>query len=139
TQKTTLAGIRVTDPAGVIVATTGEELGRSVLHHEEVQRALTGKFVSVMRWRGSNQPAPPPLDSISRGTRIRVFVAVPILHGERVIGSVLLARTPGNIRQALYGKRRELIVGGVVLLAVVVGLALLTSFTIARPVRAQDP
>ncbi len=135
-QQTTLASFRVTDPAGTIVATTGEELGRSVLHHEEVRRALTGETVSVMRWRGANQPAPPPLDSISRGTRIRVFVAVPILHGQRVIGSVLLARTPGNIRQAVYGKRRELARGGAVLLAALVGIALLTSFTIARPVRA---
>jgi signal transduction histidine kinase len=136
TQKITLAGIRVTDPAGVIVATTGEELGRSVAHHEEVQRALTGEYVSMMRWRGRNPPITPPLDSISRGTRIRVFVAVPILHDERVIGSVLLARTPGNIRQALYGKRRELTRGGLALLAVVIGIALLASFTIARPVRA---
>jgi signal transduction histidine kinase len=134
-QQVTLAGVRVTDPAGAIVATTGEELGMSVMHHEEVARALTGEFVSVMRWRGSNPPAP-PLDSISRGTRIRVFVAVPILHQERVIGSVLLARTPGNIRQALYGKRRELLQGGIVLLAVVVAIALLASFTIGRPVRA---
>jgi signal transduction histidine kinase len=135
-QQVTLAGVRVTDPAGTIVATTGEELGMSVMHHEEVARALTGEFVSVMRWRGSNQPSPPPLDSISRGTRIRVFVAVPILHQERVIGSVLLARTPGNIRQALYGKRRELAQGAAVLLAVVVAIALLASFTIGRPVRA---
>jgi signal transduction histidine kinase len=136
TQKITLAGIRVTDPAGTIVATTGEELGLSAMHHEEVRRALTGEFVSVMRWRGSNQPAPPPLDSISRGTRIRVFVAVPIVHGERVIGSVLLARTPGNIRQAVYGKRRELALGAAAMVAAMVAIALLASFAIGRPVRA---
>lgn len=136
TQQITLAGIRVTDPAGTIVATTGEELGRSVARYEEVRRALTGEFVSALRWRGKNPPTPPPLDSISRGTRIRVFVAVPIIHGERVIGSVLLARTPWNIWQALYGKRAALLRGGLVLLAVVVAIALLTSFTIGRPVRA---
>ena len=136
-QKMTLAGVRVTDPDGTIVATTGEELGKSVQHHEEVRRALTGEYVSVMRWRGSQQPGPPPLDSISRGTRIRVFVAVPIVAEDRVIGSVLLARTPANIKQALfYGKRRELLVGGAALLAVMVGIALLTSLTIERPVRA---
>jgi signal transduction histidine kinase len=135
TQRITLAGIRVTDPAGVIVATTGEELGGSVLHHEEVRRALTGEYVSAMRWRGSNPPSTPPIDSISRGTRIRVFVAVPIVHAGRVVGSVLLARTPWNIWQALYGKRRELTVAGLGLLATIVGLALLASLTIARPVR----
>jgi signal transduction histidine kinase len=106
------------------------------MHHDEVARALTGEFVSVMRWRGSNQPSSPPLDSISRGTRIRVFVAVPIVSHERVIGSVLLARTPGNIRQAIYGKRRELTQGALVLLAVIVAIALVTSLTIGRPVRA---
>ena len=136
TRQVTLAGIRVTDPQGVIVATTGEELGHSLLQHEEVRRALTGEYVSAMRWRGPNQPPAPPLDSISRGTRIRVFVAVPILWRDRVIGSVLLARTPGNIRQAIYGKRRELIGAGLLLLAVMVGIALLASLTIARPVRA---
>lgn len=135
-QQTTLAGVRVTDPTGTVVATTGDELGLSILHHEEVGRALTGEFVSAMRWRGSNPPESPALDSISRGTRIRVFVAVPIVLRERVIGSVLLARTPGNIRQALYGKRRELAQGAVLLLAVVVAIALLASFTIGRPVRA---
>ncbi len=136
TQTITLAGIRITDPAGVIVATTGEELGRSVLHHEEVRRALTGEYVSVMRWRGSNQPVAPALDSISRGTRIRVFVAVPIVSRDRVIGSVLLARTPWNIWQALYGKREALLRGGVLLLAALVAIALLASLTIGRPVRA---
>jgi signal transduction histidine kinase len=136
TQQVTLAGLRVTDPAGTIVATTGEELGLSVMHHDEVARALTGEFVSVMRWRGSNQPVTPPLDSISRGTRIRVFVAVPIVHRDRVIGSVLLARTPGNIRQAIYGKRRELAQAAAVGLAALVAIALVTSFTIGRPVRA---
>jgi signal transduction histidine kinase len=135
-QQTSLAGVRITDPAGTVVATTGDELGLSILHHEEVGRALTGEYVSAMRWRGPAQPPAPPLDSISRGTRIRVFVAVPIVHRERVIGSVLLARTPGNIRQALYGKRRELAIGGVALLASVIAIALLASFTIGRPVRA---
>jgi len=137
TQKITLAGIRVTDPTGVVVATTREELGDSIVHREEVRRALTGEFVSAMRWRGSAGEPRPPLDSISRGARIRVFVAVPIVSsGGRVIGSVLLARTPWNISQALYGKRRELALGGVLLVCALVGIALLTSLTIGRPVRA---
>jgi signal transduction histidine kinase len=136
TQKITLAGIRVTDPAGVVVATTREELGASILHRDEVRRALAGEFVSALHWRGSAHEPRPPLDSISRGARIRVFVAVPIVHGERVIGSVLLARTPWNIGQALYGKRRELAQGAALLLAVVVAIALLASLTIGRPVRA---
>lgn len=134
-QVTTLAGMRILDYRGVIVATTGSDLGRSMLNHEEAQRALTGEYVSLMRQRGTSS-ARPPLDSISRGARIRVAVAVPILHGGRVIGAVTLLRTPSNIQQALRGKRRELIWAGSALLLVVLGLSLFTAVMIGRPVRA---
>jgi signal transduction histidine kinase len=134
-QVTTLAGMRVIDYRGVIVATTGNDLGRSMLNHEEARRALTGEYVSLMRRRGS-QSQPPPLDSISRGARIRVAVAVPILHHGRVIGAVALLRTPANIQNAIRGKRRELAWGGAALVLTVVGLSLFTTVTIGRPVRA---
>lgn len=134
-QVTTLAGMRVIDHQGVIVATTGNDLGRSMLNHDEARRALTGEYVSLMRRRGSQAP-PPPLDSISRGARIRVAVAVPILRGERVIGAVALLRTPANIQQAMRGKRRELIAAAGVLLGTVLALSLFTALTISRPVRA---
>ncbi len=133
-QTVTLAGIRVVDYQGVVVASTSEDFGRSLLNHEEVQRALAGEPMSLMRSRASDSPDP-SLSSISRGTRIRVFVAVPIVHRDRVLGAVLLARTPANIRQAIYGKRKPLIGAGLVLLAVVLALSLLVSATIARPVQ----
>lgn len=134
-QVTTLAGMRVLDPRGVIVATTGSDRGRSMLNHEEARRALTGEYVSLMRRRGSSAP-PPPLDSISRGARIRVAVAVPILHQGRVLGAVTLLRTPANIQQAIRGKRRELAWAGAGLLTIVLSLSLFTALTIGRPVRA---
>ncbi|WP_420467157.1 sensor histidine kinase [Panacagrimonas sp.] len=134
-QVITLAGIRVLDVHGTIVATTGGDLGLSMAALPEAQRALAGEYVSLMRQRGSQRP-PPPLDSISRGARIRVAVAVPILADDRVIGAVTLLRTPGNIWQALRGKRRELAWAGAALLLTVLGLSLLTAVTIGRPVRA---
>lgn len=134
-QVTTLAGMRVIDYRGVIVATTGGDLGRSMLNHEEARRALTGEYVSLMRRRGQQAP-PPPLDSISRGARIRVAVAVPILHHGRVLGAVALLRTPANIQHAIRGKRRELAWAGAALVLIVVGLSLFTAVTIGRPVRA---
>lgn len=134
-QVVTLAGLRVVDPQGVIVATTGSDLGRSMLNHEEARRALTGEYVSLMRTRGT-QTQLPPLDSISRGTRIRVFVAVPIVRGDRVLGAVTLVRTPANIVQAVYGKRRVLLLGGLAMVGTVLALTLFTVLTISRPVRA---
>lgn len=137
-QKTTLAGMRVVDYRGVIVASTGDgerdDTGSSLLNHEEMQRALTGESVSLMRWRQSEAP-PPPLDSISRGTRIRVFVAEPIVRDGRVLGAILLIRTPANIKQAIYGKREPLLRAGMGLVGLVVALTLFISLTVTRPVQ----
>lgn len=134
-QFSTLAGLRIVDYRGVIVATTGADRGRSMLGIEEARRALSGETVSLMRRRGESNPLP-PLDSISRGTRIRVSVALPIVRDQRVIGAVTLLRTPANIRQAIWGKREVLAWGGALMLAIVLGLSLFTALTIGRPVQA---
>jgi signal transduction histidine kinase len=133
-QTVTLAGIRVVDFKGVVVASTSEDFGLSLANHDEVQRALAGEPVSLLRLRTSTSPEP-AIGSISRGTRIRIRVAVPIVDGDRVLGAVLLARTPANIRQAIYGKRRPIIAAGLFLVAVVLFLSLFASATIARPVQ----
>jgi len=134
-QRVTLAGIRVVDHQGVIVASTSGDLGRSLLNHEEVQQALAGEAAHFLRWRRAGGAAP-ALDSISRATRLRVFVAQPILRQGRVLGAVLLVRTPANIRQAIYGKRAVLLRAALVLFALVLLLSVLTSLTISRPVAA---
>ena len=134
-QVVTLAGIRVVDYQGVVVASTGEWLGMSMTSSREINRSLQGESVSLLRQRISDQP-PPPLASISRGTGVRVFVAMPIIQDDRVWGAVLLSRTPPNITQTLYGKRYHLLYGGLMLLGIVALIAGFTSLTISRPVRA---
>jgi signal transduction histidine kinase len=75
------------------------------------------------------------LRSISRGQRYRVFVALPIIEEQRVLGAVVLSRTPLDITKALYLNRRPLLIGAGALLAVMVLVSVLTSLTISRPVR----
>ncbi len=131
----TLAGIRVVDYNGIVVATTSEDLGASLITREEVSRALQGEPVSLLRWRGNETPN--FLESvISRGAHVSVLVAQPIVHDGRVLGAVLLVRTPANIKQALLGKRTALLRGALFLLLVVLALSLFTSLTISRPVHA---
>lgn len=133
-QRITFAGIRVVDSHGTIIATTGEHRGWSISHHEEVRRALTGEFVSILRQRISDSPRP-PLESISRRTKVRVFVAVPILVQHRVVGAVVLSRTPKSFAKALYENRLVFLF---MLLSLLVGVALitvLTLVTIRRPIR----
>ncbi len=132
-QLVTLAGIRVVDPWGVIVASTGEDVGLSVAHGEEIGRALSGETMSQLRYK-TDVVQGSPLDSVSRTGSLRVFVAAPILLRDRLIGAVMLSRTPPSIVQALYAKRWLLLQAFALLVAVVVLISLLTFRLIARPV-----
>jgi len=133
-QRTTLAGMRVVDRHGVVVASTGDGGGQSLAHQDEVRRALEGEPVSVLRLRG-NGPAPSTL-AFDRGWTLRVFSALPVLEDDRIIGAVLVARTPRTISEALVGKRRHLALLALLLLGSVGGLAALGSIVISTPLRA---
>ncbi|MDG4596708.1 MAG: HAMP domain-containing sensor histidine kinase [Candidatus Contendobacter sp.] len=134
-QVMTLAGIAVADMRGTVVATTGPSLGRSLAAFEEVRRALVGEPVSLLRQRIPDS-APPAIDSISRGTSLRVFVAAPILQDQRIVAVVLLWRTPIALSQVLHGKRYHLLLATVLLLGTVVLMSTFTSFTVVRPLQA---
>lgn len=134
-QQVTLAGLRVIAPNGVIVASTGEGLGLSLLQQQEVQRALAGEFLTLLRERKPSSTPPPGIASISRNTALRVFVAMPISHRNRVIGAVLLTRTPSNLTKVVWARRVKIAqLGGLLLLATLL-LAWLTATTITQPLR----
>ena len=133
-QRITLAAIRITDFQGIVVATTGEDRYLDLSNTEEVAQALKGKNNSRLR-RKEGQPENNAIDSISRTTRIRAFVATPIVMDDRVLGVVLLSRTPANIVQALYAKRTLLIQAIVLMILVVVLIAYVASRTIVGPLR----
>lgn len=133
TQRYTLAGMRLLDQNGTVIAGRSE-LGESLRHIQEVKGALKGQYTPVIRERISDQPQP-PLASISRGTGIRVFIAFPILHGNKVRGVVYLSRTPQNILKHMYQIRGKLILLGFVLLLVTGLLVLFISSRLSRPIR----
>ena len=74
-------------------------------------------------------------ESIGRTTALRVFVAVPVVADGRVLGAVLVSRTPRNIVQTLYSKRHALMALAVVLVASVAALAWFAGYTVVRPTR----
>ena len=134
-QLVTLAAIRVVDPHGTVVASTGEELGLSLAGREEVSRALAGEHTSVLRARVADDPTGDEEQS-PRITGVRVLVATPIVHRDRVLGAVVLARTPSRLAQTLYRHRAPLLIGLGAVLAVALAVSLFTAFAIARPVTA---
>ncbi|TWB56468.1 sensor histidine kinase [Nitrospirillum viridazoti] len=131
-----LAGVRVLDFNGTILA-GAEEVGLSLAGVPEVAGALAGQYHAALRVRRS-QHEPPPLYSISRGTGVRVFVALPVIahtqDGDRVAGVIYASRTPNNIFRHLYGERRKVALAGGCILAVILIIAFVFSRTITRPI-----
>jgi len=132
-QKTTLSGIYLLDIHANIVATTQTIDGRSLAHWEEVQRALTGESVHLLRRRETSTKGA-GLDSIQRRGQVRIYVAIPVLSAERVIGAIVLIRTPESLLQALY-KNRLVFGGFLLIIALAMALiSLLTSWRITQPI-----
>lgn len=130
-QQSTLAGFRLLDPSGVVIA-GGSEIGRSLADVEEVRIALTGRYASRLRSRIRDRPTP-PLYSVSRGTMLRIFVAMPVVVDGRVAGVVYLSRTPSNIVKHLYGERGKLALAAVIVLAATLLIAFVFIRAISRP------
>ena len=74
--------------------------------------------------------------SLSRGAGVRVFVAQPVMAGEKIIGAVIASRTPLDAIKALFQVKGHLLKGTLVLLGVVMLMATLTAYYINRPVQA---
>lgn len=133
-QTITLAGFRITDPNGIVIAGKGE-VGMSLAHVEEVRDALAGRFRAVLRTRISKNP-PPPVYSISRGTSVRVFTALPIVVRGRVAGVVYASRTPSNIVRQLYEESGRIALATFVILLVTLLIGLTFARFVSRPVQA---
>ena len=89
-----------------------DETGQSLAHIEEVAAALQGRYRGALRIRIRDKP-PPPIYSISRGTGLRVFSAMPVIVDNHVAGVIYLPRArPSNIFQHLYEEKGKFILAG---------------------------
>ncbi len=131
-QRTTLAGIRVLDFNGTVIAGANEK-GLAFAHVIEVVGALNGKYTSVIRQRISDEP-PPSIASISRGTGIRIFTVYPIISNGYLWGAIYLSRTPKSILKHMYAEKTKVILAGLSMLAMTLFIVLITSWTIVRPI-----
>ncbi|CCE03470.1 ATP-binding protein [Bradyrhizobium sp. STM 3809] len=133
TQKVTLAGFRVLDPQGVVIAGR-DEMGKSLAHIEEVAAALKGKYSAALRIRIPDK-APPPIYSISRGVGVHVFSAMPVIVNDHVAGVIYTSRTPRNIFEHLYVERGKFIAAGSAIVLTTLLVGLIVARTITRPMR----
>jgi two-component system, OmpR family, sensor histidine kinase CreC len=131
TQKVTLAGFRVLDPNGVVIAGR-QEVGESLAHIEEIAAALKGQYHAALRTRKPDR-TPPPIYSISRGVGVHVFSAMPVLVNNHVAGVIYTSRTPSNIFDHLYQERGKFILAALAVIAGTALIGLVFSRTITRP------
>lgn len=124
----TLAAVRLLDTDGVVVATSGDELGADLSDREEVAEALAGQEGDAVRPR--NPPERMPLSSPSRRARVRMFVATPVYLDGDLVGAVLLSRTPREELQALYHLVPRW--GAMLAFATTLGLALGSGYLFSR-------
>ena len=135
-QKTTLAGFRVLDYNGTIIAGRSH-LGQSLAHVYEVQKALNGSYASVIRQRISKSPKP-PIYTISRGTGIRVFVTMPVIFEDHVAGVVYLSRTPSHFLRELYDQKWKIALAVLSMLLITSVIAYVFVRTIKGPIEALN-
>lgn len=128
TAAATGAAIRLLDARGVVVATTAGDLGLSLAHVDDVATALAGTAVSSLRSASGEREWP-----LLRGAMVDVLLVLPIAAGR--LGAVAISRQPANILDTLQAKRSLLAQGGAVFLAVALAVALLTTRTLALPIR----
>ena len=133
TQKVTLAGFRILDPHGVVIAGR-QEVGQSLAHIEEVAAALHGQYSAALRTRVPDKP-PPPIYSISRGVGVHVFSAMPVVVDNHVAGVIYTSRTPSNIFDHIYQERGKFILAALAVVLATIVIGLVFSRTITRPMR----
>jgi len=133
TQNVTLAGFRLLDPNGIVIAGR-EESGLSLAHLDEIAQALQGSFAAVLRVRISKHDQP-TLYSISRGTGIRVFTAMPVIVRDRVAGIVYASRTPSNVFKYLYEQRTRFMLAILATVVPTLLIGFLFHRTITEPMR----
>ena len=133
TQNVTLAGFRLLDPNGIVIAGRNE-VGLSLAHLEEVSQALQGRFSGVLRVRISRHDQP-SLYSMSRGTGMRVFTAMPVIVRDQVAGVVYASRTPSNVFKYLYERRKKLILAVFSMILPTLLIGFLFHRTITEPMR----
>ncbi|MCV2882148.1 ATP-binding protein [Actibacterium sp. XHP0104] len=128
--RATLAGVIFLDHQGVGAADGGL---RYFTPATEVQTALAGDVGVSLRTRDTDYDRH-PLASISRDTGYRVFVAYPVLSQDRVIGVVLLSRTPLNLPKFIFRERDALLIMGVFTLSGALLLGYLLLRLMSRPI-----
>ncbi|WP_336962727.1 HAMP domain-containing sensor histidine kinase [Sphingobium aquiterrae] len=131
TKLTTLSSILMLDRRGVVL--NGREGGRSLAALPEIRAALAGKAATVLR-QNEGHVAGFPLAWLSRGANIRLHHARPISVDGKVVGVLLVSRSPRALFLGIYEDRGKIALGVVAIFLLLVLLSAVLSRAIVRPI-----
>lgn len=133
TARTTLASLALIDRNGVVLL--GHDAGGSYAALPEVAAALRGQVGTVLRENGAYSQRY-AFEWLSRASSLRIHHVRPIIVDGRVVGALLLSRSPRALFRGLYEDRGKIMLGvGLIFLALLLLTGLL-SRGIARPIEA---
>ena len=131
TRHATLASILLVDRQGIVLG--GRDAGRSLAMLPELRRALAGQANTALRfndaygWRY-------PLRWVSRATDIRLHHVRPIRAGGRIVGAVLVSRSPRALFRGMWEDRGKIAAGTVSIFALLVLLTAVFARAFVRPI-----
>ena len=131
TKRTTLSSILLLDRQGVLL--NGRDKGRSLAALPEVRRALAGTAVTSLRHNAA-YAAISPLQWVSRATDIRLHHARPITVNGKVVGTILVSRSPRALFRGMWEDRGKIIAGVAAILAFLLLLTAVLARAIVRPI-----
>lgn len=131
TKQITLASIQLLDRNGVVL--NGYGTGGSLAQVSEVAAALRGEPTTVLR-RNASYRQVYPLEWLSRAPGIRLHHARPVRIDGRVVGAILVSRSPRSLFKGMYEDRGKIALGVILIFGTLVGLSAVLSRAIVRPV-----
>lgn len=133
TKQATLASILLLDRQGIVL--NGRDAGRSLAALPEVRAALGGKPITTLRHNGAYSQSY-ALQWISRATDIRLHHARPIMADGRVVGVVLVSRSPRALFRGMYEDRGKIAAGTLAIFLFLLAVTAALGRTIVRPIEA---
>ncbi|UIP06685.1 ATP-binding protein [Erythrobacter sp. SDW2] len=131
TKQTTLAAISLLDAQGIVLS--GYEKGLSLADLPEVQAALAGQSQTVLRHNDRYNQSN-PLYLISRATAIRLHHARPINRSGKVVGVVLVSRSPAALFRGMWEDAGKIAFGTLSIFALLVVLTMVLARAVVTPI-----
>jgi signal transduction histidine kinase len=133
TKMVTLASIQLLDRNGMVL--NGYGTGGSLANVPEVAAALHGKATTVLR-RNTSYRQIYPLEWLSRAASIRLHHARPILVNGRIMGAVLVSRSPRSLFKGIYEDGGKIALGVILIFGTLVVLSAVLARAIVRPIES---